>query len=269
MMPCASFDRSGFADTAGSTTSNSSPPRRPTCPCSPITSRQPQRDQPQQRVAGRVAERIVDRLEAVEVEQEHRAAVLPPDRADQRIVERAAKRFAVGEARQRILAREAVELDLRLPHLGQVGSEAAKAEEVAELVVHRPARDRPPDLVLGLGADDQVLEGDVRRQIEAERPLRSRAAVGGLGRDEVGERPVEQVGGLASQRARATLSLMYDNVPSRVVSQNQPFSLFSNSSMSPSARADCGRASSSAEVPPDLSMRLMVPTTTSSSSETS
>ena len=100
------------------------------------------------------------------------------DRADQRVVERPAKGFAVGEAGQRVLAREPVELDLRLPHLGQVGSEAAKAEEAADLVVDRPAGDRPPDLILGLGADDQVLEGDVRRQIEAERPFRRRAAVG-------------------------------------------------------------------------------------------
>ena len=168
---------------------------------------QPQRDQPQQGVARRVAERIVDGLEAVEIEQEHRAAMLPPDRAHQSIVERAAKRFAIGEARQRILAREAVELDLRLAHLGQVGSEAAKAEEMAELVVHRPARDRPPDLVLGLGADNEILERDVRRKIESERPFRGRAAVGGFGRNKVGERPLEQVGRLAP-RPRATLSLM-------------------------------------------------------------
>ena len=121
-----------------------------------------------------MAERIVDRLEAVEVEEEHRAAMLAPHRADQSVVERPAQRFAVGEAGQRILAREPVELDLRLAHLGQVGCKAAKAEEAADIVVNRTARDRPPDLVLGLGPDDEVLKGDVRRQIEAEGALRRR-----------------------------------------------------------------------------------------------
>ena len=155
-----------------------------------------------------MAERVVDRLEAVEVEQEDRAAVLAPNRADQSIVERAAKRFAVGEAGQRVLPGEPIELDLRLAHLGQVGGEAAEAEEAADLVVDGPAGDRPPDLVLGLGPDDQILEGDVRGQIEAERPFRGRASVGGLGRDQVGEGPVEQVGRLHVPAPVATLSLM-------------------------------------------------------------
>ncbi len=121
-----------------------------------------QRHQPQQCVAGGVPERIVDDLEAVEIEQEHRATKLAPDGAHQRIVECPAKRLAVGEPGQRVLAREPVELDFRLAHLGQVGGESAESEETPDLVVHRPARDRPPRLVLGLGANDQVLEGDMR-----------------------------------------------------------------------------------------------------------
>ncbi len=82
--------------------------------------------------------------------------------SDQGIVERPSKHFAIGEAGQRILLREPVELDLRLPHLGEVGGEAAEAEEPADLIVDRTTGDRPPDLVLGLGSDDQVLEGNVR-----------------------------------------------------------------------------------------------------------
>src|SRR3954469_24176949 len=101
MMPWASFDSSSFEEVDGSTTSNSSPPRRPTCPRSPTssvrrsaTSRssvspagRPSPPEPQQRVAGGVAERVVDRLEPVEIEQKDRAAVLAPDRSDQRVVE--------------------------------------------------------------------------------------------------------------------------------------------------------------------------------------
>ena len=160
---------------------------------------QPERDEPQQRVPSGVAERIVDRFEAIEIEQEHRAAVLPPDRADEGVVERAAKSFAVGEPGQRVLTRKPVELDLGLPHLGQVGGEAAKAEEAAHFVVDRTAGDRPPDLVLGLGPDDEILKRNVRRKIETESPFGGRASVGGFGRNEVGERPLEQVGRLASE----------------------------------------------------------------------
>src|SRR5947207_11969617 len=113
-----------------------------------------------------MAERIIDRLEAVEVEQEHGAAVLAPNSAHQRIVERAAKGLAIGQPGQRVLTRKAIELDFRLAHLGEVGGEPAETEESADLVMHRPARKRPADLILGLGAKDQVLERYGGGQIE-------------------------------------------------------------------------------------------------------
>src|SRR5207237_10015800 len=119
-----------------------------------------------------MAERIVDRLEAVEVEEEHGAAMLAPNSAHQRIVERAAKGLAIGQPGQRVLTRKAIELDFRLAHLGEVGGEPAETEESADLVMLRSARKRPPYVVLGLGADDQVLECDVGGRIEIERPLR-------------------------------------------------------------------------------------------------
>ena len=174
MIPCASSDSSSCADVAGRTTSNSSPPSRPTCPTFANHVAKPQGNQPEQRITRRVAERIVHRLEPVEVEQEDGATVLSAGRADQGIVQRAAKGFAVGKAGQRILPGKPVELDLRLPDLGQVGCEAAVAEEASDLVMDGTAGDRPPDLVLGLRPDDEVLKGHVRQQIEAERPFRSR-----------------------------------------------------------------------------------------------
>src|SRR5690348_12624451 len=60
--------------------------------------------------------------------------------------------------------------------------------------------------------------------------------------------------------AAATLALMYDSSPSRVVSQNQPFPLLSNSWSRPSAREDSRRDSSGEEPPPDLKIRLMLST---------
>jgi len=75
--------------------------------------------------------------------------------------------------------------------------------------------------------------------------------------------------GLKQWRAERLTRMRYDDTEyerpellwtRRVVSQNQPFSLLSNSAMSPSAREDCGRDSSWRESPPVLNRRLMVPT---------
>ena len=103
---------------------------------------QTQRDEAEQRVAGGMAKRVVDCFEPVEIEQEHRAAVLAADRGEQCVVERAAKHFAIGEPGQRILPRQPVELDLRLAHLGQIGCEAAEPEEAADAVMNRLAGNR-------------------------------------------------------------------------------------------------------------------------------
>ena len=74
---------------------------------------QPLRDLAQQRVADRVAERVVDVLEAVEVDQEQRAALLPMGGVAQRFLERLAHHRAVGQAGQRVEAGEAGDLAAR------------------------------------------------------------------------------------------------------------------------------------------------------------
>ena len=45
----------------------------------------------------------------------------------------------ISDSVARAMGREPVQLDLRLAHLGQVRREAAEAEEMAELIVHRPS----------------------------------------------------------------------------------------------------------------------------------
>src|SRR4051794_21699838 len=99
--------------------------------------------------------------------------MLSPRGPQQRIVERAPKRLAVGETRQGVLPSETVEFDLGLADFRQVRRKAAIAEKTANLVVNRAAGDGPPDFVLGLGPDDEVLKRDVGRQIEAQSPFRS------------------------------------------------------------------------------------------------
>ena len=129
---------------------------------------QPLGDLAQQRVADRVAERVVDVLEAIEVDHEQRAALLAMGGVAQRFVERLAHHRAVGQAGQRIEPREARNLALGLALLGEVGADAAKAEEAAALVEDRIARKRPVDVLLARRADDHVGEGEAGRKVEAE-----------------------------------------------------------------------------------------------------
>ena len=64
----------------------------------------------EQRVADRMAERVVDVLEAVEIDQEQGAAAGRAALVLQRLVERAPHQHAVGQAGQRIVFGEAVDL---------------------------------------------------------------------------------------------------------------------------------------------------------------
>ena len=76
----------------------------------------------QQQVADRVAERIVDVLEAVEVEEQHRELAAPAMRAGDRLSDAVGQQRAIGQAGQRVVVRhvhdalvgEAPLLDLRL-----------------------------------------------------------------------------------------------------------------------------------------------------------
>ena len=67
---------------------------------------QPLADLDDQRVTGRMAECVVDILEAVEVEEQHRELRLVAGARAKRVIEVIEERAAVGEARQRILARQ-------------------------------------------------------------------------------------------------------------------------------------------------------------------
>ena len=97
----------------------------------------------QQRIADRMAERVVDVLEPVEIDQEQRAARAAPVAA-QRLVERLAHPQAVGQAGQASNSASRVISASDAALLGEVGADAAEAQEAAVLVEDRRARDRPP-----------------------------------------------------------------------------------------------------------------------------
>src|SRR3546814_15679079 len=87
-----------------------------------------------------MAERVVDRLEAVEVEQQQRAGLRLPHMVAQRAFEQVGDVQPVGKARQRVVTRKLVDFALRPFLFGQVGAAAAKALEMAERVADRLAR---------------------------------------------------------------------------------------------------------------------------------
>src|SRR5918993_1037120 len=96
------------------------------------------------RVPLRVAERIVDRLEPVEVEEEDRAGHARDGRVAQGIAEQLAHAAAVRKARQHVHVGEVGQPLLRLGHLGDVAADAAEAFEAAGGVDDRITRDRDP-----------------------------------------------------------------------------------------------------------------------------
>ena len=70
----------------------------------------------QQRVADRMAERIVDALEAVEIEEHDRELVAAPERLLHLVLEQ----HAVRQIGERVVARHVHDLGLGLPALGDV-----------------------------------------------------------------------------------------------------------------------------------------------------
>src|SRR3546814_15765682 len=67
----------------------------------------------EQFVAGLVAERVVDRLEAIEIEQEQRGRAIGAPRLGERLIERPLHLLAVGEPGQLVEARHSCDLGVR------------------------------------------------------------------------------------------------------------------------------------------------------------
>ena len=132
---------------------------------------QPLRDLLQQRIADRVAHRVVDRLEPVEVEQEQRGAVIA--RLRQRLFQRQAHPLAIGEAGQAVEQRGAGDRRIRLPHRRHVGTGADEPLEPAIGVGERAARYGPVALALPRrgGGDGVIGKGGARRQVKGDGPL--------------------------------------------------------------------------------------------------
>ena len=109
----------------------------------PNDARQALRDLLEQVVARRVAERVVDLLEAVEIEHHQRAAALGRLVGGQRGGQPLDHAVAIGQTGQRIVLREARGIALLLVAGGDVLGAAAIADELVAVIELRLAGQRP------------------------------------------------------------------------------------------------------------------------------
>jgi hypothetical protein len=122
---------------------------------------EPAGDPAQQRVAGVVAEGVVDRLEVVQVDEHHGGAPRAPRRLGQRPGDVVQEQVPVGQPGQRVVQRLVADAGLRTAAGDRVGQDVrCRLQEVEVLAGERP---RPR----GVGAEDahRVLQGaDDRRR---------------------------------------------------------------------------------------------------------
>ena len=124
----------------------------------------------QHRVALRVAERVVDRLEAVEIEEQDRAGRVAPGRARQSLAEQLADPAAIGQAGKHVHIGEVGQPLLGAADVGHVLADAAKALELAAHVDDRIARQADPARAAPGGQlHFEIGEGLARQQDTAER----------------------------------------------------------------------------------------------------
>ena len=104
-MRAATASASAASATSGMLMMNSSPPRRATVSSSRRAAVRRADDRGQQHVADRVAERIVDVLEAVEIEKQHRELAAAAMRAGDRLSDAVREERAIGQSGQRVVVR--------------------------------------------------------------------------------------------------------------------------------------------------------------------
>src|SRR5690349_6502259 len=106
-------------------------------------------------------------LEAVEVEQEHAAIAVHLERRGEDLLEALRHLEAVREPGERVEVREAGGMLGALALFGKIGARPTETAEVAELVEHRPAVDRPPAFFgFGAGTEGEIGECRARGEVE-------------------------------------------------------------------------------------------------------
>ena len=114
-------------------TANSSPPKRATVSLGRSSAAQARADRAQQLVAGVVAERVVDDLEVVEVEEEQREAAAPRRRRAERVAEAVEQQRAVREAGERVVQRVVADRAPRAQALDRAGEDVGDGLQEVEV----------------------------------------------------------------------------------------------------------------------------------------
>ena len=143
---CATFAASSQSATVGSSSANSSPPRRAQRRARGRGIGQPRRDGSQELVAAEVPERVVDLLEVVEVEQQQADLSAPPWLGQDRVVGAVAKEHPVGQPGEGVVAGEVlVVLLLPAQHAGLVSERSPGPEGEGERNREAGDQDDPAD----------------------------------------------------------------------------------------------------------------------------
>ena len=137
---------------------NSSPPRRATVSVSRTQRCSRRADLAQQRVAGVVAERVVDVLEVIEVEQQQPDLVAGAARAGERGVEPVVEQRPVGQAGEAVVVGEVPKALLDVAPLGDVLADPEQGDDLA-VVVDLAARLGPDMPLRPVRRPDTELEG--------------------------------------------------------------------------------------------------------------
>ncbi len=125
----------------------------------------------QQRVTRRVAERVIDLLEAIEIDEEDGAWPPPVPERDQARLERARHAETVGQTGQRIVHRKLRGLLRRSALLGDINAGPTIAGEIARVIKLGRAGHQPPPIVFpARGTQGELLEARPPGHDERQRP---------------------------------------------------------------------------------------------------
>ena len=147
-----------------------------------------------------MAERVVDVLEAVEIDQEQGAALLAARSALRsasssvwRIIARLGRPVSESKRARRVISCSERRCSVRSVPMPRKPRKRPRSSKIGI------ARQRPVDVLVAGGADDHVGEREARRQVEAERlALLARPSAAVVDRQQIGELAAEQLLGLRS-----------------------------------------------------------------------
>ncbi len=159
---------------------------------------QPLRDLPEQCVARGVAERVVDLLEPIEIDQQHRARPAMMLGTGEEAVERFLHLAAVRQLGQRIVVGQASGLGRGTPLVGGVDRAPAKAEELARTAELWPSGGQPE--MFGLAGNRGQRHFVERRFAGQQEGQVAPSATVVLGGEDIGEALSGKFGGRRAER---------------------------------------------------------------------